>query len=88
MTSCTRGHDHTVHRDSRVACSEGEPVADYDEPALKWRKSTRSNSGHCLEVAAAGGVVHLRDSKRPDGPIVPISARAWLVFVAELRASQ
>lgn len=59
-----------------------------DKPALNWRKSTQSNSGGCLEVAAAGGVVLLRDSKRPDGPIVPISARAWLVFVAELRASQ
>jgi hypothetical protein len=64
-------------------------VADYDDkPALNWRKSTQSNSGGCLEVAAVGGVVFLRDSKRPDGPIVPISAGAWLVFVAELCASQ
>jgi Domain of unknown function (DUF397) len=64
-------------------------VADYDDKlALNWRKSMQSNSGGCLEVAAAGGVVFLRDSKRADGPIVPISARAWLVFVAELRASQ
>jgi hypothetical protein len=63
-------------------------VADYDDkPALNWRKSTQSAGGGCLEVAAAGGVVFLRDSKRPDGPIVPISAHAWLVFVAELRAS-
>lgn len=59
-----------------------------DKPALNWRKSTQSNSGGCLEVAAAGGVVFLRDSKRPTGPIVPISARAWLVFVAGLRASR
>jgi hypothetical protein len=64
-------------------------VADYDDkPALNWRKSTQSNSGGCLEVAAAGGVVFLRDSKYPDGPIVPFSTGAWLVFVAELRASQ
>jgi Domain of unknown function (DUF397) len=64
-------------------------VADYvDEPALNWRKSTQSNSDGCLEVAAVDRVVFLRDSKRPDGPIVPISARTWLVFVAELRASQ
>jgi uncharacterized protein DUF397 len=64
-------------------------VADYDDkPALIWRKGTRSNSGGCLEAAAAGGVVLLRDSKRPGGPIVSIPARAWLVFVAELRASQ
>jgi hypothetical protein len=62
-------------------------VADCDRPALIWRKSTHSNSAGCLEAAAADGVVFLRDSKRPDGPIVPISARAWLVFVAEQRAS-
>lgn len=64
-------------------------MADNDDKlALNWRKSTQSNSGGCLEVAAAGGVVFLRDSKRPDGPIVPISAGAWLVFVAELCASR
>jgi Domain of unknown function (DUF397) len=64
-------------------------VADYDDkPVLNWRKSTQSNSNGCLEVAAADGVVFLRDSTRPDGPIVPISARAWLVFVTELHASQ
>ena len=63
-------------------------MADYDdEPALNWRKSTQSNSGGCLEVAAARGVVFLRDSMHPEGPVVPIAARAWLVFVAELRAS-
>jgi len=63
-------------------------VADYDdEPALNWRKSTQSNSGGCLEAAAADGMVFLRDSKRPDGPIMQISGPAWLVFVAELRAS-
>ena len=88
MTSCTRGHDHTVHRGSRVASSEGGLVADYDGPALIWRKSTQSNSAGCLEVAVAGGVVFLRDSKRPDGLIVPIPARAWLAFVAELHAAQ
>lgn len=63
-------------------------MADYDGPALNWRKSTQSQGGGCLEVAVAGGVVFLRDSKRPDGPIVPISARAWRAFLAQLRASQ
>ncbi len=62
-------------------------MADYDRPALNWRKSTQSVGNGCLEVAAADGVVFLRDSKRPDGPIVPIPAGAWFVFVAELRAS-
>ena len=64
-------------------------MADYDDKlALNWRKSMKSGTVGCLEVAAGDGVVYLRDSKRLEGPILPISARAWLVFVAELRASQ
>jgi hypothetical protein len=63
-------------------------VAAYDGPALNWRKSTQSAGGNCPEVAAADGLVFLRDSKRPGGPIVQISAGAWLVVVAELRAPQ
>ena len=63
-------------------------MADYDGPALNWRKSTQSAGGNCLEVAAADGVVFLRDSEHPGGPIVPIGAPAWLVFVAELCASK
>jgi hypothetical protein len=63
-------------------------MADYEnEQALDWRKSTRSDSGGCLEVALHGGIVLVRDSKHPDGPILSISARAWAVLLAQLRGS-
>jgi len=63
-------------------------VADYDdEPALMWRKSTRSNSQGCLEVAFTEGLVLLRDSKRPDGPVLSISQSAWTAFMADVRGS-
>jgi hypothetical protein len=63
-------------------------VADYDgEPAPIWRKSTRSDSGGCLEVALANGIVLLRDSKRPDGSILSIAPRAWTALIAEVRCS-
>lgn len=63
-------------------------MADFDgEPALIWRKSTRSDSGGCLEVALADGIVFLRDSKRPDGSILSIAPRAWTVLISEVRCS-
>jgi hypothetical protein len=63
-------------------------MADHDnEQALEWRKSTRSDSGGCLEVALDGEIVLVRDSKRPDGPILSISPRAWAVLLAQLRGS-
>jgi hypothetical protein len=60
-------------------------MADYDEPALTWRKSTRSNSGGCLEVAIAHGIVLLRDSKCPNGFILSFTPHAWAALVAEVR---
>ncbi|MFI5940471.1 DUF397 domain-containing protein [Streptomyces uncialis] len=56
--------------------------------ALDWRKSSYSNAegGDCLEVA--GGVpdaVPIRDSKRPDGPILLVQAPAWTAFIGAVR---
>jgi len=63
-------------------------VSDYDaERALDWRKSTLSDSGGCLEVALDRGIVLLRDSKRPDGPILSISSTSWRAFLKQVRGS-
>ncbi|RKS70939.1 uncharacterized protein DUF397 [Actinomadura pelletieri DSM 43383] len=39
---------------------------------VKWRKSTHSgpNGGECVELADVAGVVAVRDSKDPNGPIL------------------
>lgn len=53
-----------------------------DLSKAKWRKATRSlnNGGECVELAnAAGtvaGVVAVRDSKDPDGPILLLTRTA------------
>jgi Domain of unknown function (DUF397) len=60
-------------------------VADWDETALTWRKSTRSNSGGCVEMALGDEVVLLRDSKRPEGPVLSVSLAAWVTLVAWVR---
>ncbi|AQT73459.1 DUF397 domain-containing protein [Streptomyces sp. fd1-xmd] len=61
-----------------------------DLSAATWRRSSYSNGtgGECVEVAdGLSGVVPVRDSKRPDGGVVVVSAVAWVPFVASLRAS-
>ncbi|MFF8530871.1 DUF397 domain-containing protein [Streptomyces sp. SAS_267] len=60
-------------------------MREYDLSLTQWRKSTYSddNGGSCLEVAdGVPGVVPVRDSKVPDGPVLLIGAAAWAAFVA------
>lgn len=50
----------------------------------RWRKSTRSNAngGDCVEVADnLPGVVGLRDSKDPHGPVLVLPRAAFAAFV-------
>ncbi|MGC4863926.1 DUF397 domain-containing protein [Micromonospora sp. DT53] len=50
----------------------------------RWRKSTRSNGsgGACVEVAAnLPGLVAVRDSKDPTGPVLVFPPDAWRAFV-------
>ncbi|MEU9508456.1 DUF397 domain-containing protein [Micromonospora sp. NPDC048170] len=54
-----------------------------------WRKSTRSNNGgECVEVADnLPGVVGLRDSKDPTGPMLTFTPAAWVTFVQGVRGA-
>ncbi|MEU1680851.1 DUF397 domain-containing protein [Micromonospora zamorensis] len=54
-----------------------------------WRKSTRSNNGgECVEVTDnLPGIVGLRDSKDPSGPVLTFSPAAWATFVLAAKAS-
>ncbi len=50
----------------------------------RWRKSTRSGTsgGGCVEVADnLPGVVAVRDSKDPAGPVLSFGPAAWRAFV-------
>jgi hypothetical protein len=54
----------------------------------RWRKSTRSggNGGDCVEVAAnVAGLVGVRDSKDPAGPVLSFDPAAWTRFVESTR---
>jgi hypothetical protein len=48
---------------------------------LTWRKSSFSSLGNCVEVAANGEQVLVRDSKDPAGPWIRYTAAEWDAFL-------
>jgi hypothetical protein len=54
-----------------------------------WIKSSHSddNGGDCIEIAPdIPGLVPVRDSKNPDGPVLVINRSAWLSFIGAVRS--
>ncbi|MEV5507878.1 DUF397 domain-containing protein [Streptomyces orinoci] len=50
---------------------------------VRWRKSSYSSgNGACVEVAETGGIVAVRDSKDPGGPILRVRPAQWACFVS------
>ncbi|CAL9294282.1 DUF397 domain-containing protein [Streptomyces enissocaesilis] len=52
---------------------------------LAWFKSSysdTSNPSDCVEVAITPATIHVRDSKRPDGPRLTVPPASWTAFVA------
>ncbi|MBB5119119.1 DUF397 domain-containing protein [Streptomyces eurocidicus] len=57
-----------------------------DLNAADWHKSSYSNGsgGNCVEVALRiPGFVPVRDSKRPDGPVLRFPPTAWAAFIRQ-----
>jgi hypothetical protein len=55
-----------------------------DMSGLAWRKSSRSGNGgnsNCVEVAFAGPVVAVRDSKNADAGMLTLPESAWISFL-------
>lgn len=63
-------------------------MAEDEGPTIVWKKSSKSNSGSCVEVAFVLGSVLIRDSKRADGPVLTTSAPAWTAFLAHVREAK
>jgi Domain of unknown function (DUF397) len=59
----------------------------FDPVHAAWRKS--SYSGHansdCVEVAVAGHIVAVRDSKNPDGSPLVFPSGEWRAFLRDVR---
>ncbi|MGW8573323.1 DUF397 domain-containing protein [Streptomyces niveus] len=53
-------------------------------PNNAWRMSSysQSNGGECVQVAVGiPGIVPVRDSKNPTGPVLALTPTAWAHFV-------
>lgn len=59
---------------------------------LRWRTSTHSGTGDCVEVAVTGSghrdLILVRDSKDTSGPKLSFSRSHWLAFVEFVRYAQ
>jgi hypothetical protein len=56
-----------------------------------WHKSSYSGNGggNCVEVARGrGGIVAVRDSKDPHGPVLIVESGRWRDFIAGVKAGQ
>ncbi|GAA2984862.1 DUF397 domain-containing protein [Streptomyces fulvorobeus] len=59
----------------------------------RWFTSSYSNNGgNCVEVAAnliaSRGIVPVRDSKNPGGPVLDVSAGPFAAFIASVKAEE
>ena len=64
---------------------------DADLSRAVWHKSTRSNGsgGACVEVARNfPGIVAVRDSKNPRGPVLTVESAGWREFIADVKAGR
>ena len=53
-----------------------------DLAAAAWRKSSRSGSNGCVEIAFLDGQIAVRDSKDRSGPVLTFSSTEWEAFLA------
>ena len=52
-----------------------------------WRKSARSGSnGNCVEIAATGTTIAVRDSRDPHGPQLAFTPDRWKAFTTAVKA--
>jgi hypothetical protein len=63
-------------------------VLDPYDARLGWRRSQRCDTGACVEVAELADGVALRDSTRPDGPVLRFSRGDWTGLVTDLRTGR
>ncbi|NEC16137.1 DUF397 domain-containing protein [Streptomyces sp. SID8014] len=68
------------------------PGAPHDDraPPVWFTSSYSNNGGECVEVATnlvcSRGIVPIRGSKTRDGPVLPMPASSFAVFVAGVKA--
>ncbi|GCD46403.1 DUF397 domain-containing protein [Streptomyces paromomycinus] len=62
-----------------------------DLSTTRWRKSSYSNTngGECVEIAEdLPGIIPVRDSKTPHGPILTFPTASWTTFITALKTAE
>lgn len=81
----SRRPDLNVEEQVNIANGGKEAVAT-SAPSLRWRKSSFSMMGDCVELADTGGGVGVRDSKHPDAATLQFSRGQLAGFVDHIKA--
>jgi predicted secreted Zn-dependent protease len=63
-------------------------VGDSEWPSNVWRRSTWSGGGNCVEVSVTSESVLMRNSQRPEGPVVEFSHAEWQAFLKGVHDGQ
>ena len=56
-----------------------------DSGGRVWLKAKGCESADCIEIAREGGLVLLRNSADPDGPVLTATHQEWVVFADAVR---
>ncbi|MEV6163142.1 DUF397 domain-containing protein [Streptomyces sp. NPDC052052] len=89
--NCLEVAEEFAHwRKSSHSNGSGGNCVEVADGFAQWRKSSHSNGdgGECLEVSdGLPGLVPVRDSKRPEGPALVVTASAWTPFIESVKAA-
>jgi hypothetical protein len=59
-----------------------------DLARAEWRKSSRSSTNACVEVAFVDAQVAVRDSKHKDQAVLLFTPREWEAFLGGVRGGE
>ena len=61
-------------------------MSEYPPESLAWQKSSWSvGDGACIEIVESDAFIFIRDSRRPDGPLLSVSHDEWRAFVKSIK---
>jgi hypothetical protein len=83
MCQSQRRHGARATKEDRMP-----ELSDLAPEAMQWRKSSKSGTNGCLEVAHLGTWVVIRDSKDKCGPVLAFTSMEWSAFLAGVRAGE
>jgi uncharacterized protein DUF397 len=77
----------TVGLDDRIHQQEGTHMVT-SQLSEGWRRSTRCETGTCVEARLDADGVALRDAAQPDGPVLRFTKESWSTFIAGVQAGE